>query len=85
VTKISKNSLFQSISKAFKEKNSGNQLAQFKRVKPSQTQSNQIQPYPPAMNAYPTKSEYIRPNPTNFFRMLETFHRYGFPKAPKGL
>jgi hypothetical protein len=52
---------------------------------PSPTKSNQIQPYPPAMNAYPTKSEYIRPNPTNFFRMLETFHRYGFLKAPKGL
>ncbi len=35
-------------------------------VKASQTQSNQIQPYPSRMKARPSKSDHIRPNPTNF-------------------
>ena len=47
--------------------------AQSDSVQASQTQSNQIQPYPPPnVRAYPTKSDHIRPNPSNFFRGKET-------------
>jgi hypothetical protein len=81
-----KRSLFQSISKAFKDKFSHCRLAPSnlelqRRVKASQTQSNQIQPPHPlpvkksvkylalfdhsSFLSHATKSDHIRPNPTN--------------------
>jgi hypothetical protein len=65
-SEVSKTSLFQSISKAFKDKYPG---IRSPAIKASQTQSNQIQPYP---SPYDSLS---RVNPTICDQIRLTFYR----------